>query len=107
MPTFGLGSKRIYPLLLIYGASTATTVLPCLVTVLSQSDPSTLTYAPSSSGLLHLGFTATREQKLKLVGAYLPLMVVPFGMMVDMSFRLSALVEAGEGGRGAEERKRR
>jgi len=91
LPTFVLGaralynnSRSIYPLLLVYAASTTTTTLPCLSVILATP------LAPVvAAGAI------TPAQQLLLLSSYLPFFLLPLVMTVDMAIRVSALVKAG------------
>lgn len=80
LPIFFLGvqglSRRtnkaaIYPLLLLYGASSATTTWACLATILTM---------PGLEGKLPV-----------LLASYVPFFLVPFAIAVDYGMRLTAL----------------
>lgn len=74
-------TPTIYPLLLLYSSSSATTTLACLATVLSLPSipPAHMT---------------------KLLASYTPFFLVPAVMAVDMLGRLSGLVRRAEKGKG-------
>ncbi|KAL0060417.1 hypothetical protein AAF712_012786 [Marasmius tenuissimus] len=85
IPTFVLGirglmknSPKIYPLLCLYGASTATTTLPCLLHV---------TRAFYDDALTTMQFAI-------LISGYIPFLFIPLGMAVDMALRLHKIVSA-------------
>lgn len=78
---FRTDTPTIYPLLLLYSSSSATTTLACLATVLSL---------PS---IPHAHLT-------KLLASYTPFFVVPAVMAVDMLGRLAGLVRRAEKGKG-------
>ena len=78
------GTSSIYTLLLIYGASTATTTLACIADVLATPVTPTPTRIPT--------VTITPEQQLLLLSSYIPFFLVPFIIAVDMAFRLHKLV---------------
>ncbi|KAI6160693.1 transmembrane protein 6/97 [Pisolithus thermaeus] len=95
LPVFVLGafklwqdSPSIYPLLVIYGASTATTVVPCLAVLLSTPTTSPETIAAG----IH---SVTSFQQILLLSSYIPFLLVPLLITVDMAFRLSKFVKAG------------
>ena len=108
-----IGSRTIYPLLLIYSASSATTTIACLATLLSTpvaTDPAiisslaasntssplaSLTFAPwfAEKGLVQLSITT--EQRLMLLGSYVPFLLVPLGMCFDMAIRVGGLIAKG------------
>lgn len=76
--------KSIWILLLVYGASTATTTLACLSIFLTTpvvSDPSLKT--PGS---------VTSTQMLMLMQSYIPFFILPLTMTVDMALRCQRLV---------------
>ncbi|EJU03533.1 hypothetical protein DACRYDRAFT_21088 [Dacryopinax primogenitus] len=81
-----IGSARINLLILIYAASTTTTVLACVSTVLELPTTSELTI---KAGLMSL----TDVQRYMLLASYVPFMLVPAVMMVDMGLRTLRLVE--------------
>ncbi|KAF7770369.1 hypothetical protein Agabi119p4_6343 [Agaricus bisporus var. burnettii] len=78
------GSKKIYPLLLIYATSSATTTLPCLIYILSLPGPT-----PTTTPLDH---TLTFEQRLVLLSGYGPFFLVPLIMVFDFGSRLQKFV---------------
>ncbi|PFH51855.1 hypothetical protein AMATHDRAFT_129737, partial [Amanita thiersii Skay4041] len=82
------GDRPIYVLLLIYAASTATTTIPCLAVVLQTPETTATTI---SQNLISI----TWEQRLLLLSSYLPFLLVPLTMTVDMGFRVLDLVTAG------------
>ncbi|KAJ6619956.1 transmembrane protein 6/97 [Mycena sp. CBHHK59/15] len=92
LPTFFLaarglwnGSQKIYVLMLVYAASTATTVLPCVTTILATPPPSPAALAQGIA-------TLSPDQRAMLLASYVPFFVVPLLMAVDMAFRVSGLV---------------
>ncbi|KAF4570087.1 hypothetical protein EYR40_009073 [Pleurotus pulmonarius] len=95
LPLFILGaralwkdSKSIYIWLLIYGASTATTTLPCLTTVI---------FTPLSSSNQPVGtVTISEEQRLLLLSSYLPYFLLPLYMTWDMASRINKQISAGQ-----------
>ncbi|KAF9006043.1 hypothetical protein BDQ17DRAFT_1239476 [Cyathus striatus] len=95
LPTFILGmrglykgSRTIYVLLLAYGASTATTTLPCIVQLLTTPETTSATIA---KGIV----SVTNEQRFILLSSYVPFFLIPLIMAVDMSLRITRLVKAG------------
>ncbi|KIL69356.1 hypothetical protein M378DRAFT_184524 [Amanita muscaria Koide BX008] len=82
------GSRAIYVLILVYGASTFTTLIPCLAVVLSAPSTSATTIANKIISL-------TFEQRLLLLSSYLPFAIIPLMMTVDMGFRILGLIKAG------------
>jgi len=104
LPTFFLGlrglwkdSRSIYPLLLIYGASAATATLACIVTLLacptSQSDAEVLNFVKFSIP------APTAGQIRMLLGVYMPYLVVPLLLTIDMAQRIGKLIGRASKGR--------
>jgi hypothetical protein len=69
--------RRVYPLLVAYGASTATTLLPVLQALFIGPDPQ----PPLTSTELGM-----------LLGAYVPFLFIPLTMAVDFSFRIARII---------------
>ncbi len=89
---FSTDSRSIYPLLLIYGASTATTTLACIATFLA-SPTSTGPSASEALTLANFSIPApTAEQIRTLLGLYLPYLLVPLLMTIDMAQRIGKLM---------------
>ncbi|KAI0076612.1 hypothetical protein K474DRAFT_1691295 [Panus rudis PR-1116 ss-1] len=82
------GSQKIYLLLLIYAASTTTTLLPCLAILLATPTTSPETVAAKI-------ISVTAEQRLLLLSSYVPFLIIPLTMLVDMSSRVFRLMQAG------------
>ncbi|KDR80626.1 hypothetical protein GALMADRAFT_240968 [Galerina marginata CBS 339.88] len=82
------GSQSIYPLLVLYGASSATTTLACITAVLQTPE---LTDIALSRGVA----AVTSQQRLMLLSSYVPFFLVPLIMAADMAFRVSTLVRKG------------
>jgi len=59
-----------YPLMLAYSASSCTTTFGCIAVLWSSTTP-------------------TQFQMLLLLGSYIPFFLVPFGMAIDMTLRLT------------------
>lgn len=76
----------MYILLLAYGASTATTILPCISTILTIP---TSPHQPGKYGPL----TLTLEQKRTMLFAYAPFLVITLVMAIDSGFKLRALIK--------------
>ncbi|ORY31410.1 transmembrane protein 6/97 [Naematelia encephala] len=83
VPSFVVGAiglwkndKRVYPLMLAYAASTATTMLPTVQSLYT---------APSNPPL-------SSAELYNLFASYLPFLIVTLGMAVDMTVRLTHLV---------------
>ncbi|KZP01720.1 hypothetical protein CALVIDRAFT_594414 [Calocera viscosa TUFC12733] len=95
LPIFFIGlwglwkaSARINILILIYGVSTATIVLACVATILAVPTTSDLTI---NAGIA----SVTDEQRALLLKCYLPYLIVPTVMTLDMGWRMLKLVDAG------------
>jgi len=80
-------NKKFYPYILAYGASTATTLLPSLAAVLS---------APVGETSIR-GVQITEGQRMNLLFSYVPFLLIPLGMAVDMCFRIAKIVGESEG----------
>lgn len=79
------GRHAWYPLLIAYGASTATTLVPCIAYVIAYPSASEKT----------LGFaTMTTEQKVSCIGMMGPWVVIPALMAVDLSLRVARVLRA-------------
>ncbi|KAJ7781884.1 transmembrane protein 6/97 [Mycena maculata] len=78
-------SQKIYVLMLVYAASTATTVWPCVVTIYATPGPSPVALARGIA-------TLTADQRAMLFSSYVPFCIVPLVMTVDMAFRVHAIV---------------
>ncbi|KAI0316064.1 transmembrane protein 6/97 [Amylostereum chailletii] len=92
LPVFFLGARalyndshQIYTLLLLYGASTATTTLACLGVLFATPTTSSVTIA---EGLVSIAPT----QRAMLLSSYLPYFLLPLWMAIDMAFRVQALI---------------
>jgi hypothetical protein len=83
-------SKSIYVLLLVYAASTSTTVIPCLAVVLATPAATAGTLAGATASL-------TTAQRTLLLSSYVPFFVIPLVMTIDMAFRVLRYVRASEG----------
>lgn len=81
-------SRSIYLLLLVYGASTATTTLPCLTVLLS-------TPITSAQAIAAGVYSITESQRLLLLSSYLPFFLIPLFMALDMTVRVAKLQRAG------------
>ena len=86
--TYSPDSKSVYTLLLIYGASTATTTLACVAVILAAPQATVDTIASNIAAV-------TPEQRTLLLSSYVPFLIIPFVMTVDMGIRVSRLVHAG------------
>ena len=74
--------------MLIYGASTATTTLPCLTMLLSTP----ITSAQTITAGVH---SITESQRLLLLSSYLPFFLLPLFMALDMTVRVAKLLQDG------------
>jgi len=105
LPVFLLGmrglykdSRAIYVLLLIYAASATTTTLPCLTTILATPVTPVSSVDPNS-------ISVTPAQRLSLLTSYVPFLVVPLLMTIDMGFRVLNMVRAASSMAEREKRK--
>ncbi|KAI0796051.1 transmembrane protein 6/97 [Abortiporus biennis] len=98
LPVFILGirglwrdtrSPTLYLLLLAYGASTSTTLLPCLSIFFSTP---TTTAETLKQGVIAI----TSFQRMLLFASYVPFLLVPLGMTIDMALRLEKLARKGK-----------
>ncbi|EIW67144.1 hypothetical protein M231_07109 [Tremella mesenterica] len=76
--------KRVYPILLAYGASTSTTLIPALSAILTYPVQPPLTKGEIGT----------------LLASYLPILILPTILVIDMSIRILGIIKV------AEERKR-
>lgn len=81
-------SPSIYGLLALYGASTCTTTLACIVTVIDTPTTSAATIA-------QMVISITPEQRVLLLCSYVPFFIIPLWIAVDMALRLQKLASAG------------
>ncbi|RSH95337.1 hypothetical protein EHS25_000424 [Saitozyma podzolica] len=88
LPSFFIGAyglykndKRVYPLILAYGASTATTLVPTLNALLTDKSTPPL----------------STMELANLLGSYIPFLLFPLGMALDMGVKLIKLVQVAEG----------
>lgn len=81
-------SPGIYGLLALYGASTCTTTLACVVTIMDTPTTSAATIAQKVISI-------TPEQRVLLLCSYIPFFVIPLWIAVDMALRLQKLASAG------------
>lgn len=80
-------------LLLIYGSTTAATVLPCIATIWYAPPPGVILSDPTLAVL-------TNWQKNLIIGSYAPFFVVPLWMSIDAALRLKRIVDAKEAAAG-------
>ncbi|KAJ7696423.1 transmembrane protein 6/97 [Mycena rosella] len=104
-PTFFLAarglwndSQKIYVLILVYAASMATTVWPCVMSILA-------TPGPSPAVLAHGLATLSEDQRAMLLASYVPFFLIPFIMTGDMAFRVHGIVGNALSMREASKRK--
>jgi len=95
LPVFVLGARGlwldshgIYGLLVLYGASTCTTTLACVATVLNTPTTSAATIAQKVISI-------TPEQRVMLLSSYIPFFLIPLYLAIDMALRLQKLASAG------------
>lgn len=81
-------SPGIYALLALYGASTCTTTLACLATVIDT--PTT-----SAATIVQKVVSITLQQRIVLLASYLPYFIIPLFIAVDMALRLQKLASVG------------
>ncbi|KAI0001580.1 hypothetical protein BJV77DRAFT_968733 [Russula vinacea] len=95
LPVFVLGARGlwrdspgIYSLLVLYGASTCTTTLACVATIIGTPTTSATTIAQKVISI-------TLEQRVLLLCSYVPFFIIPLCIAVDMALRLQKLASAG------------
>jgi hypothetical protein len=95
LPVFVLGARGlwrdtpgIYSLLVLYGASTCTTTLACVATIMGTPTTSAATIA-------QMVISITFEQRVLLLCSYVPFFIIPLCIAVDMALRLQKLASAG------------
>lgn len=95
LPVFVIGARGlwrdspgIYGLLVLYGASTATTTFACLATFINTPTTSAATIAQSVISI-------TPQQRVMLLASYVPFCIVPLCIAIDMAVRLQKLASAG------------
>lgn len=76
--------RTVYPLLALYGASTSTTTLACLATVLRMPE-------------------IKSQRRVELLATYLPFLLVPLVMSVDYGIRLTRIVRVADKGKAKAE----
>ena len=74
--------------MLLYGASTATTTLPCVAVLFQTPETTALTIAKGIASV-------TPEQRVLLLSSYIPFLLVPLIMAIDMAYRILDLVKVG------------
>ncbi|CCM04167.1 uncharacterized protein FIBRA_06329 [Fibroporia radiculosa] len=95
LPVFFIGmrglwkdSRSIYVLLLVYATSATITALPCVTVLLATPFTSPETIAANIVSI-------TPAQRTMLLSSYIPFFLLPLLMVVDLSFRVLKLVNAG------------
>jgi len=83
-------SSSIYLPILIYAVLTTTTTLPCLTTVLAV--PATV-----DARIAQETVAVTDAQRLLLLSSYVPFLVIPLIMTVDMAMRISKMINVEKG----------
>ncbi|KAJ7117711.1 transmembrane protein 6/97 [Mycena epipterygia] len=91
-------SQKIYVLMLVYAASTVTTVWACVVTIIA-------TPSPSPAALARGIATVSADQRAMLLASYVPFCLIPLVMTVDMAFRVHGIVVDALAAREAVKRK--
>ncbi|KIY68867.1 hypothetical protein CYLTODRAFT_373655 [Cylindrobasidium torrendii FP15055 ss-10] len=93
LPTFFVAAyglyknhRGIYPLILIYATSAATTTIPCVVAVFHHAD------------------SLNTEQQITLLASYMPFLLCFLGMTVDMYLRLMSIVRVADAQRQVKEK---
>jgi len=81
-------SPGIYGLLVLYGASTATTTLACLVAILDTPLTSAVTVSQRIISI-------SSQQRLLLLSSYIPFFIIPLCIAIDMALRLQSLASVG------------
>jgi EXPERA (EXPanded EBP superfamily) len=81
-------SPGIYALLVLYGASTATTTYACIAAIIEFPTTSAATIAQKAVSL-------TSRQRVILLVNYVPFFIIPLVIAVDMALRLQKLASAG------------
>jgi len=82
------GYKSFYPLLVIYGASTATTVVPCFLFIWNYPTSTVEPEDPSDFSVLH------PDQRFNSLAAMFPWVIIPLVMTVDLGWRTAKLIKA-------------
>ncbi|KAH9016414.1 transmembrane protein 6/97 [Lactarius deliciosus] len=82
------GSRGIYGLLALYGASTCTTTYACIAAILEAPTTSAATIAQNV-------VSVTPAQRTMLLFSHAPFFVIPLFLAVDMAVRLQKLAAVG------------
>jgi len=95
LPVFFLGARGlwkdspgIYGLLVLYGASTATTTLACLVAIID-------TPLTSAATVSQKAISISSQQRVLLLSSYVPFFIIPLCIAIDMALRLQNLASVG------------
>ena len=81
--------KAVYPLLLIYAASSMTTQVPVFSYLLSYNSLPAVKDTPA--------LQLQPQQLMMLMSSYVPFFLAPLGMMVDMALRLAKAQRRADG----------
>lgn len=79
-------NKKFYPWLMIYGASTATTLLPAIAIIMT---------APVGEVGIR-GVQLSYSQRLNALSSFVPFLIIPLTMAIDMALRISKLIQKDE-----------
>lgn len=82
----------MYPLLLAYGASAATTLLPCIIIILKT--PTTSLEGPKTTAFGTASVTESERQLL--LWSYMPIQIVTVMLAVDMGWRIVGIVRKAD-----------
>jgi len=85
LPNFVTDTKALYPFLIAYGASGAATVTLCMGVILSL---------PSASLSASSDLAVSASQRAALVAFYVPFLVVPALIAVDLGLRTGRALQA-------------
>jgi len=75
--------KRVYPLLLAYGASTTTAMIPVLAAIFDDNSVPPL----------------TRTEMMRILASYIPFGSIYLAIALDMGWRLTKIVAEAQGGK--------
>ena len=78
-------NPRFYPWILVYAASTTTTLLPCLAILVNTP----------MGGSSIAGKQINFAQLMNLYGSYVPFLLIPLVMTIDMAWRCHKLITKG------------
>jgi len=95
VPVFVLGARGlwrdspgIYSLLMLYGASACTATFACLAAFINIPTTSAATIAQKV-------ISVTPQQRIMLLSSYVPFVIIPLCLAVDMALRLQKLASVG------------